>query len=97
MFCWGRKCLCGDRYTRGHERCMGLENVLTEDEEMEMAIDKTLLPLDTKYTIIDYLLNNRHYTRAYDILINWQQKLSQRFVQVAQDQAASHSHGIVSR
>lgn len=75
--------MCGQRWDRGHTRCMEVlpcsVGVLTLDEELLMDIDKVLLPPDTKYTIVDYLLNIRAYDRAYLLLTQWYQLMGQEF------------------
>lgn len=60
---------------------MDSEGAITEEERDLMELDKVLHPPDTKYTIIDYLLNIKQYDRAYDILTYWNTMLSQLFVE----------------
>lgn len=84
IFGWGKKCICGIRFDRGHVQCMeklGLfDDILSVSETDFMDLDKALLPLSTKYTIIDYLLNIGGHNRAYQILVKWNKILSKHFL-----------------
>ena len=72
VFGWGRKCVCGIRFTRGHESCMPYDpGILQPDEELDFNLETQLLPDDTNYTRLDYLINHRHFTRAITILDFW--------------------------
>lgn len=46
-----------------------------------MELDKVLHPPDTKYTVIDYLLNIKAYDRAFNILSHWRTLLGQVYHQ----------------
>lgn len=81
LYGWGRKCTCGEGWDRGHVRCRDLEGILTMEEEELMELDKVLHPPDTKYTVIDYLLNIKAYDRAFQILSDWHRLLGQAYHQ----------------
>ena len=72
IFGWGRKCLSGDRFDRGHTTCMPYPNPgLTEEQLFIYNLDWCLLVSSTKYTIMDFLLNQRLWTQARTILDSW--------------------------
>ena len=72
VYGWGRKCVCGIRFTRGHTACMPFDpGILLPDEEPEFNLETQLLPDDTNYTQLDYLINHGHWTRAITILDFW--------------------------
>jgi len=72
IFGWGRKCLCGDRFDRGHTTCMPYPDPgLTEEQLFIYNLDRCLLDSSTKYTIMDFLLNQRLWTQARTILDSW--------------------------
>ena len=69
VFGWGGKCLCGDRFDREHTTCMPYSDPgLTEDQLFIYEIDRYLIDSNTKYTIMDYLLNHRLWNQARTIL-----------------------------
>lgn len=53
----------------------------TEKEEL-MELDKLLHLLDTKFIVIDFLLNNKAYNGAFEILSNWRMILGHSYHQV---------------
>jgi len=60
VYGWGRKWLCGERFDRGHTTCMPYPDPgLTEDQLFIYEIDRYLIDSNTKYTLVDYLLNHR--------------------------------------
>jgi len=72
IFGWGRKCLCGDRFDRGHTTCMPYPDPgLTEEQLFIYNLDRRLLDSTTKYTIMDFLLNQRLWNQARNILDSW--------------------------
>jgi len=55
---WGRKCICGKRFDRGHTPCMPSPAIhLTEMEQRIYKLHHQLLDSATKYTLIDFLFN----------------------------------------
>ena len=72
VFGWGRKCLCGELFDRGHTKCMPYPDPgLTEEQLFIYQLDRRLLDSNTKYTIVDFLLNNRLWNQAGNILNAW--------------------------
>jgi len=72
VFGWGPKCLCGERFDRGHTKCMPYPDPgLTEEQQFIYELDRYLIDPNTKYTIVDYLLNNRLWNQARNILNAW--------------------------
>lgn len=51
--------------------------VLTLDAVLLMVVDKVLLPPDTKYIIVDFLLNIRALDRVFKLLTQWYQLMGQ--------------------
>ena len=77
VFGWGRKCLCGERFDRGHTTCMLYPDPgLTEDQLFIYEIDRYLIDSNTKYTIVDYLLNHLLWNQARTILDSWTHTMS---------------------
>jgi len=72
IFGWGRKFLCGDRFNHGHISCMPYPDPgLTEEQLFIYNLDRRLLDSTTKYTIMDFLLNQRLWNQARNILDSW--------------------------
>jgi len=72
IFGWGRKCLCRDRFDRGHTTCMPYcDPGLTEEQLFIYNLDRRLLDSSTKYTIMNYLLNQGLWNQACNILDSW--------------------------
>jgi len=60
VFGWGHKCLCGERFDHRHSKCKSYPDPgLTEEQQFIYELDRYLIDPNTKYTIVDYLLNNR--------------------------------------
>jgi len=69
---WGRKCVCGTRFDRGHTRCM--PSPFTSLNDLQQRLYKTnhqLLDDDIKYLLVDFLLNERLWDKARTILDFW--------------------------
>jgi len=72
VFGWGCKYLCGEHFDRGHCKYMPYPNPsLTQDEQFIYELDRYLIDPNTKYTIVDCLLNNRLWNQARNILNAW--------------------------
>ena len=72
VFGCGRKCLCGEHFDRGHTKCMPYPDPgLTEEQEFISEVDRYLIHPNTKYTIVNYLLNNGLWNHARNILNMW--------------------------
>jgi len=72
VFGWGRKCLCGERFDRGHTKYMPYPDPgLTQEQQFIYELDRYLIDPNTKYTIVDYLLNNGLWNQARNILNAW--------------------------
>jgi len=72
IFGWGRKCICGDRFDRGHTTCMPYcDPGQTEEQLFIYKLDRRLLDSSTKYTIMDFLLNQGLWNQARNILDSW--------------------------
>jgi len=72
IFRWGRKCLCGDRFDRGHTTCMPYPDPgLTAEQLFIYNLDRCLLDSTTKYTIMNFLLNQQLWNQARNILDSW--------------------------
>jgi len=58
VFGWGRKCVCGERFDRGHTTYMPYPNPgLTAEQQFILDLDSQLLDPGVKYLIVDFLLN----------------------------------------
>lgn len=44
-----------------------------------MELDRVFYPPDTKYTVIDYLLNIKAHDRAFRVLMDWNRCLADAF------------------
>ena len=74
---WGRKCICGKRFDRGHTSCMPTPSIhLTEMEQRLLNLDHQLLDPSLKYTLVDFLLNQRLWEKARNILDFWTLSMS---------------------
>jgi len=77
VFGWGRKCPCGARFDRGHTKCMPYPHPgLTEKQQFIYELGRYLIDPNTKYTIVDYLLNNKLWNQARNILNAWTLNMS---------------------
>jgi hypothetical protein len=77
VFGWGRKCICGERFDRGHTRCMPYPDPgLTQDQQFILNIDRQLIDPGLKYLIVDFLLNQRLWDKARTILDFWTLSMS---------------------
>jgi hypothetical protein len=77
VFGWGRKCVCGERFDRGHTTCMPYPDPgLTEEQQFILEIDRYILDHDIKYLIVDFLLNKRLWDKARMILDFWTTSMS---------------------
>ena len=69
---WGRKCICGRRFDRGHTSCMPSPTIyLTEMQQRLFDLDQQLLVRPIKYTLVDFLLNQGLWNEARNILDSW--------------------------
>ena len=69
---WGRKCMCGKRFNRGHTSCMPSPAIhLTEMQQGLFDLDHQLLVRTIKYTLVDFLLNQGLWDKARNILDFW--------------------------
>ena len=69
---WGSKCICGKPFDRGHTSCMPSPAIqLRETEQRVFNLDHQLLDSQIKYTLIDFLLNQRLWNKARNILDFW--------------------------
>jgi len=76
-FGWGRKCTCGQRFNRGHTTCMPFPSPnLTQDQQALYNIDCYVLNDQCKYTMVDFLLNQRLWDKARNILSCWTTSMS---------------------
>ena len=76
---WGRKCICGKRFDRGHTSCMPTPAIhLTETEQRLHNLDHQLLDPSIKYTLVDFLLNQPLWAKARTILDFWTVSISYR-------------------
>jgi len=72
VFGWGRKCVCGERFYRGHTTCMPYPDPgLTAEQQFILDLDSELLDPSIKYLIVDFLLNQRLWDKARMILDFW--------------------------
>ena len=77
VFGWGRKCVCGERFDRGHTRCMPYPDPgLTDEQQFILDLDRELLDPGVKYLIVDFLLNKRLWDKARMILDFWALSMS---------------------
>ena len=77
VFGWGRKCVCGEHFDRGHTTCMPYPDPgLTEDQQFILNIDHYILDNDIKYLIVDFLLNKQLWDKARIILDFWTTTMS---------------------
>jgi len=71
-FGWGRKCLYGERFDRGHTTCMPYSDPgLTAEQQFILDLDSQLLDPGVKYLIVDFLLNQQLWHKACMILDFW--------------------------
>ena len=69
---WGRKCICGKRFNRGHTSCMPSPAIhLTEMQQRLFDLNHQLLVRPIKYTLVDFLLNQGLWDKARNILDFW--------------------------
>jgi len=69
IFDMGRKCVCGERFDRGHTTCMPYPDPgLTAEQQFILDLDTELLDPGIKYLIVDFLLNQRLWDKARMIL-----------------------------
>ena len=74
---WGRKCICGQRFDRGHTSCMPSPAIhLTEMQQRLYNLGHQLLNSSIKYTLVDFLLNKRLWDKARNILDFWSLSMS---------------------
>ena len=74
---WGRKCICGKRFDRGHTSCMPSPAIsLTETQKRLFDLGYQLLEPPIKYTLLDFLLNERLWDKARNILDFWTLSMS---------------------
>ena len=74
---WGRKCLCGKRFDWGHTCCMPSPAIsLTETQKRLFDLGYQLLDPLIKYTLVDFLLNERLWDKAPNILDIWTLSMS---------------------
>jgi hypothetical protein len=72
VFGWGRKCACGKRFNRGHTECMPFPTgILSPNQLLLYDMDVILLGDGMKYTIMDFLLNQRDWQKARTLLNFW--------------------------
>jgi len=77
LFGWGRKCCCGERFDRGHTVCMPYpQPLLTADQQELYNLDLYLLDTNIKYTIMDFLLNQKFWEKAHKVLNYWSLTIS---------------------
>ena len=77
VFGWGRKCICGIRFTRGHISCMPYNpGILLPDELPDYELEKQFLLDNINYRSLDYLINHRHWLRAIRVLDYWTTTMS---------------------
>jgi len=76
---WGGKCICGKRFDRDHTPSMPSPAIhLTEIEQRIYKLHHQLLDRAIKYTLIDFLLNQRPWDKARNILDFWTISMSHR-------------------
>ena len=74
---WGRKCICGKQFDRGHTSCMPSPAIsLTETQKRLFALGYQLLDPPIKYTLVDFLLNEHLWDEARNILDFWSLSMS---------------------
>ena len=74
---WGHKCLCREHFDRGHCKCMTYPDPgLTQEQQFIYELDSYLIDPNTKYTIVDYLLNNSLWNQPRNILNAWRLTMS---------------------
>jgi len=72
VFGWGSKCVCGERFDRGHTTCMPYPDPgLIAEPQFILDLDSELLDPGIKYLIVDFLLNQRLWNKARMILDLW--------------------------
>jgi len=76
---WGRKCICGKQFDRGHTPCLPSPAIhLTEMQQRIYKLHHQPLDPATQYTLIDFLLNQRLWDKASNILHLWNITMSHR-------------------
>ena len=74
---WGRKCICGQRFDRGHTSGMPSPAIhLTEMQQRLYNLGLQLLDSSIKYTLVDFLLNEPLWYKARNILDFWSLSMS---------------------
>ena len=74
---WGRKCICGKRFDRGHTSFMPSPAIsLTETQKSQFALGYPLLDPLIKYTLVDFLLNQHLWDKACKFLDFWTLSMS---------------------
>jgi hypothetical protein len=72
VFGWGRKCACGKCFNRGHTKCMPFPSgILSPHQLLLYDMDIIILGDGIKYTIMDFLLNQRDWRKAQTLLDYW--------------------------
>jgi len=74
---WRRKCVCGNRFDRGHTWCMASPAIyLNEMQRRVYNLGHQVLGTSVKYTLVDFLLNEGLWDKARNILDFWTLSIS---------------------
>jgi len=70
---WGMKCICGQKWTRGHISCLS-DFILPS--ELDANFNAQCIQHSKNFCKVDFLLNVQEWERAAEILSIWQTSLS---------------------